>query len=130
MNEQSWLDKEPQSDKRFTDEELKGLQQKYKHTEDLQEQRKDFFFMFKIMITVMFIFSYCLLFIAIKDSSSESAIISAIAIMVPLVLTLAMIRMLYADSSEKKDKSIPSITFNVGKELKSVFMAYFKKKID
>lgn len=132
MSEKNWLDYEPVSDKRFTDEELKGLQQKFKHKEDLQEQKKDFFFMFKLMITVMFIFAYCLFFVAMQNPSSESAIISAIAVMVPLVLTLAMIRMIYANANanEKKETTIPSITFNVGKELKSIFMAYFKKKID
>jgi len=130
MSETNWLDSEPKTDKRFTDEDLKLLQQKYRHTEDIQEQRKDVFKIFKILIVAMFALGYCFLFVALEKPSSFSAIIGAISVMVPLVLTLAMLRMLYGSSSEKDEKSIPSITFNVGKELKSVLMAYLKKKID
>jgi len=130
MSETNWLDSEPKTDKRFTDEDLKLLQQKYRHSEDIQDQRKDVFKIFKILIVFMFAFGYCFLFVALKNPSSFSAIIGAISVMVPLVLTLAMLRMLYGSSSEKDEKSIPSITFNVGKELKSVLMAYLKKKID
>ena len=76
----------------------------------------------------MFVLGYFMLGMAIEKPSSFSAIIAAIAVMVPLVLTLAMLRMLYGNNNDKKEKTIPSITFNVGKELKSVIMAYLKKQ--
>lgn len=129
MNE-SWLDQSPQKDKRFSDHELQMLQQKYQHEEEMQSQRKDAFLLFKILITIMFILGYVFLFLATQNPSSFSAAISTVAVMVPLVLTLAMLRMLYGSNNERKEKTLPSITFNVGKELKSVIMAYLKKQVD
>jgi len=125
---ENWLDKESTKDKRFTDQELQALQQKYQHTEEIQNQRKEVFGIFKVLIATMFVLGYFMLGMAIEKPSSFSAIISAIAVMVPLVLTLAMLRMLYGNNNDKKEKTIPSITFNVGKELKSVIMAYLKKQ--
>lgn len=123
------MDEEPTKDKRFTDQELQALQQKYQHTEDIQSQRKEVFSIFKFLIIAMFIFGYGLLIMAIINPSSFSAIIATVSVMVPLVLTLAMLRMLYGNNNDKKEKVIPSITFNIGKELKSVIMAYLKKQI-
>lgn len=125
---ENWLDKESTKDKRFTDQELQALQQKYQHTEEIQNQRREVFGIFKILIATMFVLGYFMLGMAIEKPSSFSAIIAAIAVMVPLVLTLAMLRMLYGNNNDKKEKTIPSITFNVGKELKSVIMAYLKKQ--
>ncbi len=131
MNDpKNWLDQNPSQDHRFADEELKQLKQKYQHTQDYQEQRKEIFHVFKIFFIMMFVIGYCILGYAITKPTSYSAIIAAISVMVPLVLTLAMLRMLYGNEKDKREKAVPSITFNVGKELKAVLLAYMKKNTD
>ncbi len=64
---------------------------------------------------------------AIKNNSISSAILIGTTLMIPTILSLAMMRFLFGNKNDKGEKNIPSIIFNIGKELQDVLIAVFKK---
>jgi len=112
-------------EKGLHERELEDKRQKHEHTADIHNQKKELFEMFKKYITWMFGIGYAFILLSIYLPSTQGAIASAIAIMLPLVIVLAMIRMLY--SGETSEKTPPSVVLNVGKELASVIKLWIKQ---
>ncbi len=101
-------------------------------------------FIFSFFITYQYIFSYEVKAIYnVKDTNTSlpqnigqkiaqngqlgNTFLLTILLMIPTVLSLAMMRFLFGDKKEKDEKNIPSIVINVGKELVEVVTAMIKK---
>jgi len=55
-------------------------------------------------------------------------VLLSITLMIPTILSLAMMRFLFGNNEQKEEKNIPSIIFNIGKELKETLIAFIDKK--
>jgi len=105
--------------------ELEDKRQAHEHKEELHSQRKELFSIFKKYTIWMIVFGYALAAIVVFKPSTQGALITGLVIMVPVVIILAMIRMLYG-SGDQASKTAPSIVLNIGKELANVIKAYIK----
>lgn len=129
MSEKNWDEEHPTIDTAYEyglhERELEDKRQIYDHKEELHQQRKDLFEKFSKYVPWMLLFGYVLALIVVIRPSTQGAVIAGLVIMVPVVLVLAMIRVLYGDGGGK-DKTAPSIVLNVGKELANVIKSYIK----
>lgn len=134
MSEKSWVDDEPVTEedehqKQLHTHELKKIQQEYENLETINKQRKILFVSVMGLVTVMFVVSYCIAIdVALVNPSTQGAILSGLLIMVPVVLLLAMIRVLYQNRDANKDNTAPSIMLNLVKEIGGVVKDYIKTK--
>jgi len=122
----------------------KKYQIEFENEKDQRNYRKFMFFGMGILIKSMFIISftatYCYIFhinlpiISISKtffSSKENTrivILLSLSLMIPIILSLAMMRFLFGNNDQKEEKNIPSIVFNIGKELKETLIAFIDKK--
>ena len=121
----------------------KKYQLEFENEKDQKNYRKIMFFGMGTLIIVMFIVSfiatYCYIFhfkipgieisknIPIKANAGMIVLIS-LTLMIPTILSLAMMRFLFGNNQQKDEKNIPSIVFNIGKELKETIVAVLNKK--
>ena len=118
-------------------------QLEFENEKDQKNYRKIMFFGMGILIIIMFLISftatYCYIFhinfigIEINKNNSVKAntgivILLSLTLMIPTVLSLAMMRFLFGNNEQKEEKNIPSIIFNIGKELKETLIAIIDKK--
>ena len=121
----------------------KKYQLEFENEKDQKAYRKWLFYGMGIIIIIMFIISftatYCYIFhikipfIEINKNIKSQAntgivILLSITLMIPTVLSLAMMRFLFGNNEQKEEKNIPSIIFNIGKELKETLIAFINKK--
>jgi len=124
----------------FDDEKYKL---EFENEKDQKNYRKIMFFGMGILIIIMFVVSFtatfCYVFhikvplIEIDKTIASKAntgiiILLSITLMIPTVLSLAMMRFLFGNNEQKEEKNIPSIVFNIGKELKETIIALIDKK--
>jgi hypothetical protein len=137
MNTKNWLDEEIKDDiyyevseiaPEFRKQKLEEKKQKHVHEEIKQKFRNDLFRLFKWLVILMFGTSYIFMGCTLIHPSTSSVIISVTALMAPLILTLAMMRFLFANKEENSNKNIPSIAINFIKEIREVVVAYLKAK--
>jgi len=108
--------------------ELEDKRQAHEHKEELHEQRKELFAMFKKYVPWMAGVGYFFAFIVIIWPSSQGAVVAGIVLMIPVVISLAMIRLLYGGGGGgSSEKTAPSVVVNIGKELAGVIKAYINK---
>jgi hypothetical protein len=128
MSTEAWIDEQP-NDKEYErglhERELEKQKQEHAHREDMHEQRKEVFYLFKKFSPWMMCIGYIMAIIVIFKPSTQGAIIAGIVLMIPIVIMLAMIRMLYTNGNNS-EKTAPSIMLNVGKELGSIAKMYIK----
>lgn len=124
----------------------KDYQLEFENKRDKKYFRKLLFYVLGCLVIVMFIVSftatYCYIFrvhipfihidTAIKAAVSTKGniaptILLSLTLMIPTVLALAMMRFLFGNTDQVDEKNIPSIVFNIGKELKETFLALIKK---
>jgi len=134
------------SNDNITLDEDKKFQLEFENEKDQKTYRKRLFYGMGILVIIMFVISftatYCFIFhiklpffdiccttspISKQESIGATVLIS-LTLMIPTVLSLAMMRFLFGNNTEKEEKNIPSIIFNIGKELKETLIAYIDKK--
>jgi len=64
----------------------------------------------------------------IKNGSISSAMLIGITLMIPTILSLALMRFLFGSKKDKEDKNVPSIVFNLGKETIEILQAFISKR--
>ena len=122
----------------------KKYQLEFENEKDQKTYRKWLFYTMGIAIIVMFIISYtaayCYIFhikipsfIEINkniklQANTGTLVLLSITLMIPTILSLAMMRFLFGSNEQKEEKNIPSIIFNIGKELKETLIAFIDKK--
>ncbi|NPA50954.1 MAG: hypothetical protein GXO02_04930 [Epsilonproteobacteria bacterium] len=114
---------------------------------DKRRFKKIMFYGTAILIVILFIISFYFVYKYLFDTPTNSAILSkkeveilikpysisaslliSITLMIPTILSLAMMRFLFGNSKEKEEKNVPSIIFNIGRELKETIIAFLNKK--
>jgi len=116
-------------EKGLHERELEEKRQQHQHLEDLNNQRKELFDLFKKYIPWMAAVAYAASFVVIFRPSNQGAVMAGLLIMFPVVIILAMIRMLYGNGkSNDMEKTAPSIVLNIGKEFASVIKMYLSKR--
>ena len=119
-------------------------QLEFENEKDKKLYRRCMFFGMGLLITTMFFISfiaaYCYAFQikipliktnAIHLSSKADigiTILISLTLMIPTVLSLAMMRFLFGNKDQVEEKNFPSIIFNIGKELKETIVAFLNKK--
>jgi hypothetical protein len=102
---------------------------KLKDDEQLRSFKTEFFKLIKIMIVVMFGIAYTFMLSTIANNPNTGAtVIVVTSLMVPTVITLALVRFLYAKNTPSEEKTPPSVGFNFLKELLKVLKDYLAKK--
>jgi len=102
---------------------------KLKDAEQLRVFKTEFFRLIKIVIVVMFAIAYTFLLDVIRGTpNTGSTVIVVTSLMIPTVITLALIRFLYANNTSKNEKSIPSVGINILKEISNILKDYLSKK--
>lgn len=97
--------------------------------EQLRSFKKEFFNLIKIMLVVMFVIAYVFMLSASMNKPSTGAtVIVVTSLMVPTVITLALVRFLYAKNSISEEKTAPSVGFNFLKEISKILKDYLSKK--
>jgi len=108
--------------------------QKQKDTSSLKDEeqlrgfKKEFFSFIKIAIFLMFAIAYTfMLSVSQNNPNTGATVIIVTSLMIPTVITLALIRFLYA-KKELNEKTAPSVSINLIKEIIKVFKDYLNKK--
>ncbi len=65
---------------------------------------------------------------SIPKENIGSIVLLSFTLMIPTILSLALMRFLFGNSDQKSEKNIPSLIFNIGKELKETLIAIMDKK--
>ena len=86
-----------------------------------------FMFAASFIATYLYIFKHPKLNVATKEAVGITVLLS-VTLMIPTVLSLAMMRFLFGDSEQKEEKNIPSVIFNIGRELKETLIAFLDRK--
>jgi len=94
----------------------------------LREFRRDFFNSLLLLLKVSFFISFGFAMITASAlHTTQSTVISVTLLMIPTVLTLALIRFIYS-GAKKDEKTAPSVSINLIKEIIGVFQSYLDKK--
>ena len=102
---------------------------KLKDAEQLREFKTEFFKLVKIIIVVMFGVAYTFMLDVSRNTPNTGAtVIIVTSLMVPTVITLALVRFLYANDTPNKEKDVPSVGLNILKEISSILKDYLSKK--
>ncbi len=102
---------------------------KLQDDEQLRSFKTEFFRLIKIMIIVMFGIAYTfMLTVSNNNPNTGATIIVVTSLMVPTVITLALVRFLYAKNNSNEEKTAPSVGFNILKELTQILKDYLAKK--
>jgi len=102
---------------------------KLKDDEQLRNFKTEFFKLIKIMLVVMFAIAYTFMLSAsLNNPSTGATVIVVTSLMVPTVITLALVRFLYAKNRPDAEKTAPSVGFNFLKELSQILKDYISKK--
>ncbi len=99
-------------------------------SKDRVNQKKLFFTSLLVGLAILYLFAglvVCMSLLSSNPIPTTNTIIVVALIMVPTILTLALMRFLFASNNQSSEKNIPSLTFNIGKELLSVFKDLIKK---
>jgi len=101
------------------------------------------FFILGILIIAMFIVSFTATYEYITHYTRTSIIeiylnkkvgdngiivLLSLILMIPTILSLAMMRFLFGNNNQKEEKNVPSIIFNIGKELKETLITFINNK--
>lgn len=102
---------------------------KLQDDEQLRSFKTQFFKLIKIMIVLMFGIAYTFMLSTISNKPNTGAtVIVVTSLMVPTVITLALVRFLYAKKTPNEEKTAPSVGFNFFKELVQILKDYLAKK--
>ena len=94
----------------------------------LREFRKDFFESLLLLLKIGFFMSFAFaMIVAVAVHTTQSTVIAVTLLMIPTVLTLALIRFIYS-GTKKDEKTPPSVTFNILKEIIELIISYIDKK--
>jgi heme/copper-type cytochrome/quinol oxidase subunit 2 len=115
------------------------FQLEFENEKDRRHYRKLVFYILGSMVIIMFICSfigvYCYIF-HINNIHQNTKIegnkgiifLLSLTLTIPTILSLAIMRFLFGNNTEKDEKNIPSIIFNIGKELKETLVTFINKK--
>ena len=118
-------------------------QSEFENERDQRQYRKLMFFILGILIIVMFIVSFkttyeyithyiktSIIEIYLNKRVEDNGIIVLLSLilMIPTILSLAMMRFLFGNNNQKEEKNVPSIIFNIGKELKETLITFMNNK--
>ena len=116
-------------DKPLNAYELQVDNSKLQDDEQLRSFKTEFFSLIKIMLVVMFGIAYTFMLAAsLQQPSTGATVIVVTSLMVPTVITLALVRFLYANSNPTEERTAPSVGFNFLKEISQILKSYLAKK--
>ncbi|GAX87014.1 hypothetical protein LNAT_P0309 [Lebetimonas natsushimae] len=107
---------------------------------DKKHYRKLIFYILGGMVILMFLVSFTatywyiynlhdlIIHNAKQTTYTGIVILLSLTLMIPTVLSLAILRFLFGNNDQKDEKNVPSIIFNIGKELKETLIAIMDKK--
>ena len=61
------------------------------------------------------------------QSNAGIIILISLTLMIPTILSLAMMRFLFGNNEQKNEQNVPSIMLNIVKEIKKVISVFNKK---
>ena len=130
IDQKNWLDEEVKDKTHYEVEEIAPAfrKQKLEEYKEKQKYRIELFNIIKIFIVTTFVAAYCFLGFGITHPNTYSVVISSITIMVPLIITLALMRFLFGDRVERETRNVPSIMLNLIKEIREIVVTYINRK--
>jgi hypothetical protein len=114
----------------ISEEEKKEATISLEEKRDRVNHKKLLFYAILFVLFVLYVFAgiiTCESLLSPSPVPTTNTIIVITLIMVPTILTLALMRFLFGNNNQSTEKNIPSISFNIGKELLSLGKELIKK---